>query len=525
MNYRALAILLGISISVVPAFSQFETVHTKQLRASAEEAPLLAAKKSTLPPELEPIQEQFFSEAFLSFVKDLRTAHPELNTGSDALTAPVYNSRLSRQDWIQQFVAAVASQNRLSALDTEKLKSVAEDGFTSYYHDIGYARVPFLEALSTKSSPNKNLNSASVTRIQLPSQYPGHHTLDVKVYVNERFPSLLQDFVKIHHIALFLEDSACSDVVAFQNSQGFSSAVRFMGPRDDPDSQYIFVYNPKSRLYRHAICDIRGADDRSRMSDILGPIFSGLEAFVVRHQSASPFFNFTQQGRDLKLDPQTDRVIIGFQNTIWWQLKITSDAWSRVSITQTGVEVGLFENKKTHERVISIASVYGDEMLQALQIFYDKGARRFVQLGTAGGLDPAAELGDVLLPERFLKPDGTLLTFANDAEKYLLKNPSAQKILHRTAQGWVPNLIAETIDFVTDLKNHGAQALDVESRYFAEFFASHAALEKSVFVTISDRPLGSLNYKRESATRNIPMKSISSLIPQILAAMPKNVSF
>jgi hypothetical protein len=468
-----------------------------------------------LPSELLPIQTRLFQEAFSSFVRDFGGAHPELALEQATIVAPAFDPKLSRSDWIDAFADQVALS--IHAANADKLKSDARDMFTSYYHDQGYARVSYLEAVAPEKLAGSSAGVTS-TPVALPSAFPSPHTLDVPTYVAERFPIALQEFVSAHSVPLYIDHSNCADAYAYQATQGFTRAVRFMGDRDSPDSQYLFVENPDFGSYRFVVCDINGNDDETRIVAMLGPIFFKAGASSVRHAHPSPLFDWTEEGAALSLDPERDQVVIGFQNTVWWQLTTAPDGnvWQRSSLTRSGIDVALFVRTDTHQAVLSIENVYGDEMVEALTTLYAKGARKFVYMGTAGALDPALKIGDVLIPQRFLKPDGSWVPFTNGALSMGLALDSGAQVLAGSAQGWVGTLIEETVAHVQDLRTQGAQAIDVETRYFAEFFASHESREKAIVLVVSDTPLGSLNYDKENETRAIPMESITSLLPRIL---------
>ena len=113
--------------------------------------------------------------------------------------------------------------------------------------------------------------------------------------------------------------------------------------------------------------------------------------------------------------------------------------------------------------------------------------------------------------------DGTWVHYENGAEKLPLATDDPQKIVRRSAEGWVPTLMVETRDYLTELVSQGVQAIDVETKYFAEFFATHAGCETAVLISVSDLPLGQATYGNESITRGIMMKSIHQIAPALLS--------
>ncbi len=473
------------------------------------------SQASDLPAALVPLQEKLFQTSYKSFAKDFRTAHPEYKIPAEA-KAPVFNPKLSRNEWLDLYINTLLAQISVPKDHVEAFKGSAKEMFTSYSRNVGFARVPFLSVESERLAAAKGSGKAKAVRpTTLPESYLPNHTMDMVGYVNERFSAILQDFVKSQKTPLYLHDSNCADAYAFQRSEGFNQAVRFMGARDNSNSQYFFAVNPKTSAYRFAVCDLRGQDDVTRIVALLGPIFNKAGATMVLHQVKAPILAFNSKGRALKVRSREDRVVLGFQNTIWWEFYTTNkEDWQRIPLTDEGTDVSLFENKRTGANIISVENVYGDDIVEALDILYKKGYRRFIYMGSCGGLDPEFKIGDVLIPNRFLDKDNKIIEFKNSAGQKYLALPGAGNIIRDTIQGWVPTLAVETKDHMMDMQKK-AQAIDIESLYFGKFFNSHEALEQSLLVTVSDTPLGHMTYEQENVTRGIPMKSIKRLVPQI----------
>jgi len=473
------------------------------------------SQASDLPAALVPLQEKLFQTSYKSVAKDFKTAHPEYKIPAEA-KPPVFNPKLSRNEWLDLFIDTLVAQSSVPKDKVAVFKTSAIEMFTSYSRNVGFARVAFLSVESERLAAAKGFGKAkSVKPTQLPESYPPNHTMDMVGYVNERFSTILQDFVKSQKTPLYLHDSNCADAYAFQQSDGFSQAVRFMGARDNSNSQYFFAVNPKTTKFRFAVCDLRGQDDVTRIVALLGPIFYKAGATMVSHQVKAPIFVFNSKGRDFKVSPREDRVVIGFQNTVWWEFySANKEDWQRIILTDEGTDVSLIENKRTGARIISVENVYGDDIVETLDLLYKKGFRRFVYMGTCGGLDPEFKIGDTLIPNRFLDKDDKIIEFKNSAREKYLVLPDAANIIRDTIQGWVPTLAVETKDYMMTLQKK-AQAIDVESLYFAKYFNSHEALEQSFLAVVSDTPLGHMTYEQENATRGIPLKSIKKLVPQI----------
>ena len=347
-----------------------------------------------LPPTLEPLQKKLFALSFGRVLSTLRETHPEFGLGKDELAAPPYDSKLGRSEWVGSALHWLEKTKSIAGADAAKMEAAAEELFRSYYRSDAFSRVPFLNPLAENFGGTASPEIRTLEPILLPAEYRSNHTLDVHRYVDERFPRPLQDFIKTQQMKLYLDDSDCASAAAYQRSTGFSHFTQFMGTRDNRDSQFLLAFNPHSRQYRFVVCQIYGNDDRSRMANVLGPVFSGGRGIMVHHSHPTSLVEFNREGRDLVIDPK-DRVIIGFQGTVWWDLHSRSDDWKRDEITDAGVDVALIYNSKTKEQVISVANIYGDEIIAVLEALYAHGARRFTYLGSAGGLDPKLQIGDI----------------------------------------------------------------------------------------------------------------------------------
>jgi len=503
-SWRALAFAVAV-------FGAAAAAASASVRARADVAPL--------PAEFTAIQRAFFHHAHRDFLRGLVSALPEAQEQIGAIREPVFDPGLSRNEWLQVFIeralSVLVDAQAVTTADVPRLRTMLEDKFFSYHNDEGFARFAYLQVYQARGA-GRATPVMTIEELALPAAYPRDHTLDLDGYVGERFPKELQAFIRASRAELYFDDSSCEDAFTAQKREGFDRAVRFMGKLDNPDSQFFFALNREFGRVRFVACEMAGRDARTRLAKMIGPAFTGRSAVVVKHQKPQPILFFTDEGDKLSLDGLRDRVVIGFQNTVWWFLKTKAPAaWVRANLSLGGADVAVFRNRQSGERILSVANVYGDEMSQALGILYGRGLRRFLYLGTGGGLGEGVKIGDVLLPRAFVKPDGSTFDFQNHLSTRLVL-PEPRRIHHESRQGWVATLVDETKSHMLEMKASGLDALDIESRYFAEFFLSHPAREAAVVITISDLPLGEMNYNQSSATRSIPMDSITRVIDQIL---------
>jgi hypothetical protein len=160
---------------------------------------------AVLPAPLLPVQKQLFMVAYEKFVTDIRGAHAELKVPAK-LTAPNFDPLANRRQWLEIFIDHTAQKAAFSPAQLETFKTVAREMHLSYPRNRAYARVPFLAEEAGIKIASAKINSN--TLVPLPANYLPNHTLDMAAYVSERFPTALQNFVKVHKVPLYLHDSA-----------------------------------------------------------------------------------------------------------------------------------------------------------------------------------------------------------------------------------------------------------------------------------------------------------------------------
>jgi hypothetical protein len=475
-----------------------------------------------IPRKLGDVQRALYAESFQSFVNAVQIGIPAVHTISNPV-APAYDPSASRNDWVNAFATAISTQSHLSATDNTVFEAAVQNIFFGYSNNEPYGKVNFLApALNSDNRSSQGWEVESVKSVRLLKRYPSPHTMDLSAYVNQRFARPIQEFIKKNRVPFFGHDSNCDDAITYHRSQGFSVIERYSSEVDGPLPPNFIAYNPRSQAYRFGVCDLIGKDDVTRITEILGPIFWSNDAYLVHHKVPEPLFNLNEKGSSLKFTPN-DRVFIGYQNTIWWALHTSAAGgdWQRIPLSSGGLATDLFYNQKTGQQLVSVANCYGDEMRIALRVLYEKGARRFVYFGTAGGLDPSLKVGDVLIPTRFrFRLAGSrkqkLVSFRNSAMKLSLKAAPDSQLKLGSQQDWVPTLVEESVTRVTSMRTAGSQAMDVESRYMGEFFATHKATEKTAVIIVSDLPLGGETYVDAGAHRGSDIDSVNVLLSQIL---------
>ena len=462
----------------------------------------------SLPPELVKVQIDFYDESFKFYINSLSTEAPDLIDSLKRIKTSPFDSDSSRNGWIEAFEKQVEKMLKSSHEKENFMRIKQKVGKTlfSYFQGSTFARVPFIRPMTHPKSKAPKTRRHEVKFKSAYSHEP--HTMDVETYVNERFPKSLRTFLTEKKAPMFIHNGTCNDTIAYHNADGYTEAYRFESNRDGSESPYLLLRNPIDDSYHFAMCPVIGQDGVTRISEILGPVVHKAGGYVIKHEKPSPLFIIDEPHNSslLKLDPIKDRVIIGFQNTIWGTLKrLAPDDWEKHQLTTSGADAALYVNKKTGERIINTWNVYGDELTEALETFYKRGARRFAFFGTAGGLADSIRVGDMLAPSRFYdEATKQWIPFQNCAGLI-------SKEVKEVSQGWVPTLIDETIEKIKSMHSMGVDSIDIESKYFGKFAASHELNESLVALTVSDTPLSGHTFTDEHGTRTGGIGSIRDL--------------
>jgi hypothetical protein len=464
-----------------------------------------------LPLDLAELQKRFYFDSFRYYKNLLVQKIPHHKIEILLIPPPEFQLAASRNEWIYIFenqVKLYFSQAEDQVSDSQtQLRKI----FFSHYQGETFARVPYQTYEHIEHSKNPlQFDGWTEHSLIVPTIYPQEkHTLDIEEYVNERFPSSLRAFLLRKNVPLYIHNGSCEEATQYHSIKGFSEAYRFLQSREASVSPHLFLRNRTDNSYRFIICPNLGNDRAVRVLQILGPYLNA-GAFMVSHVDPAKIFEWSENAAQImQMDPKKDLVIIGFKNTVWNYLnEIEPDQWEQVQLTNHGTDVALYINQVTKKRIISMWNPYGDETSHALDAFYARGARRFVFLGSTGALGDSFNVGDVVTPTRFYNENqNTWFDFKNQ----LADGAEFKKV----GQGWIQTLIEETLARIIHLKEMGVESLDIESKYFAEFFQDHPA-EAGVILLVSDTPLGQHVFTEENVNRSAGKNTMKSVLKAVL---------
>lgn len=473
----------------------------------------------TWPFELLEVQKALFGKAYKVYLAKMRKAHAELDLGDSVYSPPEFEIEKKREDWVEIFAHWTQEQRFLESGTRLPFADLVDKSLKQFiFYPQGRKTALFMTLEEIHALQPQLLGvSPQVQRLELPSDWPPDHTLDVEKYVEALFPRELQKFVQGHCRTFHLHDSDFIDAYAFEFGQGYRRAFAFKGDRGEVRGRVFVAENPDSiDRYRLVAYQVRGNDSPKLYAETIGPIFGGGQALFVKHQNPAPISVLKEEVAGEAIDPN-ELVLIGYQNALGRVL--TGPAfhgeWQRDFLTRDGIEIDRFVNKRTGRKLFSVRNMYGDEIQEMLGLLWHKGARRFIYLGSAGALDPAIQVGDLVVPAEFSEPGGRWRTFSNGAGELPIALAAPLKIIRGVRQGTVSTLIEETRERMENLAGLGIQAIDIEANHFARFFDGREA-QTSIILAITDLPLGGVKLDEGYEVNFAAVKSICQVFPHLI---------
>ncbi len=188
-------------------------------------------------------------------------------------------------------------------------------------------------------------------------------------------------------------------------------------------------------------------------------------------------FRFLNPGVEIRA---TDELVVGYQNAFWRTLDKYGSGWTKVKVSPPdSAPLYLYANEETGRRIFSARPEYGDEILNVVKGFYDRGVRDFTYVGTAGSISSRLPVGSVVTPDTFMLK-GETFKVTN-----LLRGDSSGGI-----HGQVPAILDESEEYLKRLQTAQVQSLDVEGAHIADFFRGKNDVSLRMGFLISDTPLG-----------------------------------
>ena len=433
---------------------------------------------------LEPLQLALHQEAFTSFVREASLHFPDENLLD--LLPPLLDRCMSNLGRVDQFIGWVIQRKALKGQQAELFGEKSQKLLISSTRNQPYAKLHSLYPVSMGRLPKPEVELSS---FQLPKPTaPENHTLDIETYCSDRFAKALSDHL-ISEKSVYFHIGTGEEAIAYHQLEGFTESYAIAAQAVKKLRNNYLLRNPTSGEVRFIVSDLHGQDTLRHVALQFNQIARFQTVHLVRHAKELALFQIPQEFRGIAFHP-TDTFVIGFKNAIDRRLH-QNPQWSKKAFSRSGLEIDIYENSKTKERLFASKCVYGDQLLEVLDFFYSRGMRQFQYFGTAGSLSTDIHTGDVVLPRGFVTHLGVFVAFNNCAID-ILQGKSNSKIKLVELHGWIQSPAEETIDRLKEMQQAGVQSLDVESTYYAQFFKQHPDAVASLVLFVSDEPFGAI---------------------------------
>ena len=503
-----------------------------------------------IPDDLANLQKALFEEGWRDFLKDLHSACPDtLNeticsalasswrsisvvTDDQAIqshqaqfpspTALLYKPMQSEDRWAEKF-SKTASQFLEDPNSYRKLRAVADDISARTFQGYPYGRVPHLrKAFVQKThSPAEALKVTDKTVACSAPKGPYHADMDQ--YLADRFPRAFAGFLRgelgagsSEPIDLYVHNHAIDQAYEFHLRDQFVTFY-FLQTRRGQHHRHIYLaIRSEPRAYRVVFTSVRGNNRRDNVLCQIqrSTVFSTYRS--VESKETKPLFVLNSHGESLTLN-QDDLLLFGFKGN--WSRRLSALGWENTPLVKRGLDIDLFTHPADKRKIVVARNVYGDDTDIVLGTFYNKGLRRVIYLGSAGAIADH-EIGDVLLPNEFIKRNADSVSFDNLGQDFKPELSRLLTVHGRQKQGWVPTLFHETKDLLLEWRAKSIGAVDIEGWHLARFARRHPGLEMGSFFVVSDQTLGDSPITETNARRALidasVDKLISFLVPRLL---------
>lgn len=462
-------------------FSADPPMLTRQVQEMLTRRPIYQA----LPKEYERLQGQLYQHSLKGlveklparlkkatknekFVDDLNiktSALPEYRSGQSAFAAA--DRIISQEAWL-----AVLSGDAVSAfVAIEAIRWFLQ----GWYEGLIYPQMPYLQKYTawhkTVDQPisNQEINLGNPPYRHDRSEY----NMQIPSYNDGNFPLPLQQYTGAKP-AIYIHSGNPDQALSFHAGQGVATFYEVFS-RSNQRHRRLFLGRGKDGLGRIILTNVYGKDRLKHVLTQTALVYSGVKINHIIHRELTPYVAVTDFGQSIKFSDR-DIAIIGFRNkvqeTLISQFQVPLSDYSKLAIDQWttlidhATPIGVIN--VGGRNIFTTRNEFGDESNVIIEHLFQKGVRRFLTLGTAGGVADGLEVGDILVPSKISydaisrQIDNALIPVKFEQEL------SGVKLLRSSHHGWVPAVLDETESFLLERRKQGIDALDIESRYFAE---------------------------------------------------------
>ena len=457
------------------------------------------------------VKKLLHEEAFQTFKRAMALLFPDENLLTTS--TPPFVPRMSNLGRVDQFIYSVIRENHFISDKADTFGKKAEKILISTIRNEPYAKLHCLNEVSVSCSVRPQVTLSFLTLPQLPTDQK--HTFNVENYCSDRFPKALFASRLFQENGTYFHLGSTEEALAYHQSEEFTEIYELRSQAVRKLRNYHLVKNPATSEIRFVVSNLHGKDTLQHVALQFNTIAKFKKIHLVQHANPSLLFNTAARFQNMVFQPR-DTLIIGFKNAIS-RLLLKNQEWTQATFSDSGLHIDLYENRRTQERILLSKCVYGDQLLELLDFFHKRGIRRYHYFGTSGSLSPHLHIGDAIIPLAFSNPtqQNSHLFFHNKAAT-LLKKINNERIKLVGLHGWVQSPVQETELFLKNLQSQGNQSIDVEARYYGEFFHNHPEASTSMVLFISDEPFGNISLEHFNTMDYYVDEAFTSVIHHVL---------
>ncbi|MFH1618370.1 MAG: hypothetical protein ABIG11_00540 [bacterium] len=465
-----------------------------------------------LPEPLLSLQRKISTDSFLKYISQLKSLFPSLSF--DTAKPPEFNPKDSNLGTTDRFIRVAIAATGLRNEKAEDLCQVSVNQLLVKFADPNpYSKLPFIQYYPSPDMPKPPAKAPIEITLPKYAQSDSEYIMNVEMYVSDRFARPLRGFIKANSCPIYIHSGTVKETLAWQRAENFSKPyiVRMEGRK------MFLLENPHTGKFRLVLSDISGEIRQNHVKSLLG-YFSD-KALVVENKKQQLRYQLSGGKKNFRLADDA-AVVFGFNSYIK-RAFAGRGGWSCEPLTDYGIELDLCTSAKSGRQAVLTSGLYGDDITSLLELFYPRGARNFIFLGKAGGMDPSMSVGDIVLPAT-VATAGLKYSMVNRAWDILADTAAFSDVKNGTSHGWVNTIMEETLEKLKAIRAAGTQSIDIEVKFFARYFKDKKDAKTAIILFITDLPLSEETIEKADANGHLVYKSITRVITALTDEFEKN---
>lgn len=393
-----------------------------------------------------------------------------------------------------------------------------------------------VELGAVKGPPARGaLFDATAIARQFQSRARGHSIKDVGSYVNEWLPRFAIDELERGKAELWVMEGSRDAALARARADGFTSAYRIETPGAFGANELYLALDAKTGRKRYLFAEVQGDSSIATLLRVAGISGAGAAAPVklVTDVASRKSTQLISAYESLRPYAGTTHAIIGFKNTVLdelWKRKVLAEAAGlprlptheqmkqleqrlasgdgaaarelRARLEDSSPLIrtpradplggeawdgGMISARDAAGKPVRLALLrtpYGDNAGSFVSALAELGAKDLAVIGTAGGLGDKAKVGDIIVPQSVIGPDGKAKTFENRVAPFLTDG-DGERIVEKAAAATLHTPLDETLTEIERMRARGDDAVELE---LSSIVTAGSGARLSAAFVVSDVP-------------------------------------